>query len=207
MKNLLLFFSVALLVVGCSLTGGTTVLEDTNNSEANTFVFDGENFTLTLPADYLLDIGAADGFIRPKEEGDFPAIKFGTRSGCKDNPTVDDMLENERAFLKIFCEETEGCGRLMEWESVEVGGKTGLKLLVQSNGRELGVSEGFINGYSYVVPILEREYDPVRTEERGEDAFYYRTCLFGFSISANDLEDFDNQAKIFDDIMQTITYK
>jgi hypothetical protein len=94
----------------------------------------------------------------------------------------------------------------MEWESVEVGGKTGLKLLVQYSGRELGVSEGFINEYRYVVPILEREYDPVRTEEWGEDAFYYRTCLFGFSISANDLEDFNSQAEVFDDIMKTINF-
>lgn len=163
----------------------------------NNFIFENSSYSLTFPTDYQVDDEANDIFIKPKEVGRFPQIKLSFLP-AKGNLKSKDILEKEKEILTNLCSQTNKCGEITKQETVEIDEKEALKFTIRYEGRAIDDSEGFINEYYYSIPQIKNEKEAYPLQN---------TNIFRFSISVNDLEKPEQQAMIFDEIMQTITFK
>jgi len=80
--------------------------------------------------------------------GNFPSIKLGLMA-TKENPSMEDILKDEETIRTNLCGQTNGCGKMTKWESVEIDGKTALKFTIQYRGRRIDEPNGYINEYHY----------------------------------------------------------
>lgn len=157
------------------------------------FVFENENFTMQLPADYQFEQAPESNFIKPKQDNEFPAVKIDLIP-FKTNPTIDEILENEQTLLANLCGQTDACGTITDWKIAKVNGKTALKFTVNYKGRAIDVPQGFINEYHYSFPFS-------RTQNKPAESYLLR-----FSISATDLEE-PLATILFDKIILTVKFK
>ncbi|MBP7819692.1 hypothetical protein KA036_02555 [Candidatus Gracilibacteria bacterium] len=226
MKKLLVIISVLSVLFGC------TALEEANDSmgkdnvvdslpsagdemandsmgkdnvvEVESFVFEDQRYTLELPADYEIASGPEYGFINPKITESFPAIRIGLQSaGTK--PSLNDVLEAEKSVLANLCGQTDVCGEITEYRTVEIDGKSAINFIVQYNGRSLDDPKGYTQEYHYYVPTIIYEYDSMTYPK--DQKKYPHDYFLKFMIRANDKDDIEKQKAAFDDIMKTIVLK
>jgi hypothetical protein len=146
--------------------------------ESNTFNHD--LFSIELPAPYT----SKDSVIQPKSEKDFPTIVF---SSSKEKAEAGKLLESEKEWFKSLWSQTGPSGKFISSENVTLDGKNGIKFTVQYQGRSLDDRNGYLNEYYY--SILNSGN------------------LFRFWTSASDLENPEEVSKIFDKIIETISFK
>jgi hypothetical protein len=200
MKKLFISFAILFLITGC------TSLQITGNKvEApSNYIYENEDYSLQLPAEFQEEPGAKDGYLNPKQVDGFPSIRLGLASS-KANPKIADLLGAEKTFLTGLCEQTDGCAKIIKWEKVTLDGRDALKFTTQQKGRSLDDQRGYINSYHYSVPQVRYEYDGLKYPQ--DQNKYPLTYILKFSISANDQENPELKSKVFDTITSTIHFK
>lgn len=192
------------LVIPLLLTGCTLPQTNTKNEVPSNYLYENEDYSLQLPAEFQEEPGAEYGYLNPKPAGGFSSIRLGLASS-KANPAIADLLTAEKTFLVNLCEQTDGCAKIIKWEKVTLDGQDALKFTTQLSGRSFDDQSGYINGYHYSVPQVRYEYDALKYPQ--DQNKYPLTYILQFSISANDQENPDLKSKIFDTIMSTIHFK
>ncbi len=159
-------------------SGHESTEQNTQDSE-DILVFKHQKFTLTFPAPILIQ----EGEIEPKNEGDFPYLRFAVLDG---NYSPEELLANEAEKYRNYCTETDSCPKIIDSEIIQLDGVGGVRIVAESSGRRLDDPEGFIRTYSYIF------------SEQGD--------IYDFVTSSNDLKNPDQVQSQFDQIIESIDF-
>lgn len=183
MKKLIILGALllsAIFVSGCGVQPIQPVTPPTEN-----LTFTNESFSLKLPTPFTV---SENNVINPKIEKDFPFFYFKVIK----NTTLNlqrDILNKEDDKTSDLCTQTDACPKVLSRseESISINGHDGIKFTVQTAGRNLGDTDGYLNTYTYIISNV--------------------TDVIEFQNYASDLEDLAQINKAFDSILNTISFK
>lgn len=176
------FLLIIVFLTGCAgnqtnikseTSAGTKVIQESN-------IFNHELFSIELPAPHTAD----KSVIQPINDKDFPEIIFGISNNSTKS---ENLLQVEEEWFKNLCGQTDACGKIVSSETITINGRTGIKFIVQYQGRSLDEMKGYLYEYHYSIFDAEN--------------------LFRFWTSASDLESPEEVSKAFDKIIGTISFK
>jgi hypothetical protein len=182
---------------------GGKIWSDESYSSGDSLVLNTRDYSLTMPAPYVFDIGAEDSVIRPKESGAFSQITLSGR-GSDANPTILSMLSEEKAMIANKCKETDVCGTLIATSQMKIGETDALIFTVRYPGRSVDDKKGYTNEYYFLIPRVRVEDDPWLFSEGKKNM---NTYIDRFWISEPDTNSPTAHAKQFYAIMQDMQLK
>lgn len=200
-----IFFVLVLLLAGagCVPQPPVAATPESEVEKQTEFVFNDEWYSLTLPADFVVEPGAAEGYLLPKHEGDFPVITLFLMSSGE-NPDMQEVLNDEQVRLANLCNQTDTCQTMVDWVLTEIGGHQALEFTTEGPGGMIDHPEGTERVFTYYVPVLHYERDPNNVKDTN---LYRNTYIHTFSITVSEGDDEAALHQAFDDIMSTIEFK
>lgn len=187
--NKLVVVSAAILLIG----GGCSLIDnfgaDKSGVKSNTpsvHYLESELFSLETPVVYNETADVEGGILIPLYDKSYPEIVFGIADAGVELSRAGLVGWEEERFSNL-CGQTDACSQKVDAQDIFLDGKNGIRFIMQSSGRSLDDSGGYIKEYHYSFAVGKK--------------------LFMFWVSASDLENPEQKEAMFDSIMKTIQFK